>query len=395
MASPSPHGPNSSGSASAEPAPAPAAMGEGKRPPLVGPPKPRPTYAQNWTPYNQAQTQEALLVDDFLMDLLQLVPEPQRSGPGRPAMPLRERIFCAVRKVYANQSSRRAVPQLLHAVQAGFLSNVRHFNTASKLLNDPALTPMLHDLIALSATPLRAVETRFAIDSTGFRSTSFNAYHQTKHGERKEHQWLKAHVCVGTRSHIVTRVVVTEANKNDSPQFEPLLKETHDLGFHIERITADKAYSSRANHDAAGDVGAEAFIPFKSNATGRAGGSPLWRKAYHHFQLHREEFDVKYHDRSNVEAAFGALKRKLGETLRSRDRVAQENEILAKILVYNLTVLVHEMFEENVEPDFSGRPSLVPAAKAAIPATLALDAWSVPSANGRASDEPFPGSAGP
>jgi|GEM_PF-560647 len=395
MVSPSPHGPNGSGSASGERASLPASKGPGKRPPLVGPPKPRPTYAQNWTPYNQAQTQEALLVDDFLMDLLQLVPEPARSGPGRPAMPLRERIFCAVRKVYSTLSSRRAVPQLMHAVQSGYLSNVRHFNTASKILNDPALTPILHDLIRLSATPLAAIDTGFAIDSTGFRTTMFGPYNQSKHGERKEHKWLKAHLCVGVKSHVITAVVITDSTANDAPQFEPLLAATADLGFRVERITADKAYSSRRNHDAAGKVGAEVFIPFKENATGRTGGSPLWRKAYHHFQLHSEEFYVKYHERSNVEAAIGAIKRKMGENVRARDRVAQENEILAKVLVYNLTVLVHEMFEENVEPVFSGRPSLVPAAKPAIPATLPLDAWSAPSANGRTSDEPVPGSAGP
>jgi hypothetical protein len=43
---------------------------------------------------------------------------------------------------------------------------------------------------------------------------------------------------------------------------------------------------------------------------------------------------------------------KFGETLKSRDRVAQTNELLAKLTAYNITVLIHEMFEHGVIPDF-------------------------------------------
>jgi hypothetical protein len=53
-----------------------------------------------------------------------------------------------------------------------------------------------------------------------------------------------------------------------------------------------------------------------------------------------------------VESVFSALKRKFGETLRSRNPVAQVNELLVKVLAYNITVLIHEMFEHGVVPDF-------------------------------------------
>lgn len=46
------------------------------------------------------------------------------------------------------------------------------------------------------------------------------------------------------------------------------------------------------------------------------------------------------------------LKRKFGETLKSKNRVAQENELLAKIIAYNLTVVIHEMYENGIEPEF-------------------------------------------
>ena len=76
------------------------------------------------------------------------------------------------------------------------------------------------------------------------------------------------------------------------------------------------------------------------------------RKTFHYFQLHREEFDNYYHKRSNAESTFHAIKRKLGENLRSKNRVAQENELLCKIIAYNITVLIHEMIQLNGTSDF-------------------------------------------
>ena len=56
-----------------------------------------------------------------------------------------------------------------------------------------------------------------------------------------------------------------------------------------------------------------------------------------------------------MESVFAAVKKKLGETLKSRNPVAQTNELLAKVLAYNLTVLIHEMYEHGVVPGFVSR----------------------------------------
>ncbi len=90
----------------------------------------------------------------------------------------------------------------------------------------------------------------------------------------------------------------------------------------------------------------------KSNVTGKAKGSSVWAKAFHFFQMFRDEFDEHYHKRSNVETTFGAIKMKFGETLKSKNRLAQENELLCKLIAYNITVLIHEMFENGITPNF-------------------------------------------
>jgi transposase len=149
----------------------------------------------------------------------------------------------------------------------------------------------------------------------------------------------------------VAAVAITEANGGDSPQFGPLIRKTAN-GFTINEVTADMAYSSRNNLDTVKSIGGTAYIPYKKNATGKAKGSALWSKMYHYFQLNRDDFMEHYHKRSNIEATNAAIKRKFGETLKSKNPVAQVNELLAKIIAYNLTVVIHEMYENGIQPEF-------------------------------------------
>ena len=124
----------------------------------------------------------------------------------------------------------------------------------------------------------------------------------------------------------------------------------------MQEVSADKAYLSRKNLHAVEDVGAAAFIPFKSNSlpVPRNGWNPdaLWEKAYHFYQLHRAAFLDFYHKRSNVETTFSMIKAKFGGAVRAKTPVAQVNEVLAKILCHNIVVLVQSMFELGVMPVF-------------------------------------------
>lgn len=308
------------------------------------------TYAQAWNAYNEAQKAEIKLFDELLKDLVETIPGPEQTM-GRPRIPLKESLFCAIQKVYSQLSSRRAYSLFQNATERGQIEHAPHFNAPSKLLNKSEITPILHQLVLLSALPVAGLETYFAIDSTGFRTTTFNVYNETKYGKTKEHNWLKAHMCVGAKTNIVTAVIITDGNSNDSPQFCPLIKQTSE-GFTINEVTADLAYSSRNNLEFVNIVGGTPYIPFKKNTTGKPAGSPMWKKMYHYFQLNRDEFLKHYHKRSNIESTNAAIKRKFGETLKSKNRTAQENELLAKIIAYNLTVLIHEIYENGINPTF-------------------------------------------
>ena len=71
-----------------------------------------------------------------------------------------------------------------------------------------------------------------------------------------------------------------------------------------------------------------------------------------YFQFRQAEFLNHYHKRSNVESTFSAIKRVLGDSVRSRTDVAMANEILAKILPHNLRVNIQEQHELGIESVF-------------------------------------------
>jgi len=315
------------------------------------------TYSQAWSAYNEAQKAEVNLFDDLLKDLVKAIPEPDQQTMGRPRLSLQETLFCAIQKVYSQLSSRRAHSLFQNAVEREQIGHAPNFNQPSILFRNPEITPILHNLVTLSALPVAGIEEDFAVDSTGFRTTTFNAYEGAKYGQKKEHQWVKAHLCAGVKTNVVAAVAITDAYSNDSPQFGPLVKKTAQ-GFTINEISADMAYSSRLNLQTVANEGGKAYIPFKKNATGRAGGSAIWKKMFHYFQLNRDEFMEHYHKRSNIEATNAAIKRKFGETLKSKNPVAQVNELLAKIIAYNLTVVIHEMYENGINPNFLSRSNL-------------------------------------
>lgn len=311
----------------------------------------RVTYAQNWPAYNAAQVSEKEMFLNLLRDLCANVPEPEQTR-GRPRLPLRDMIFAAAFKVYSTSSARRFMTDLRDAQSKGFIANAPHYNSLFRCLESETVTPIIHNLIVAAAVPLRAVETDFAIDSTGFTSTQLvGLWQQEKYGAqkvRREHDWVKVHAVCGVKTNVITTVQVTERNTQDSPFFAPLVTKTMEQ-FNVTRVLGDKAYSSYANLELTVSKGAEPFIPFKSYAKGTS-PSQTWNRLFAQFILHREEFLKAYHKRSNVEATFSAIKRVFGDSVRSKTRVAQINEVLLKVLAHNIRCLIHTMAELGITP---------------------------------------------
>lgn len=307
--------------------------------------------------------EEIRLLPTLLRELCSGVPEEERDPhkAGRPPIPLRDQVYCTIQKVHLGFSARRSSGHRHAAAAAGHIAAAPYFDVSSKVLCREETTPVLMDLLARSALPFRGIESRCAIDSTGFRTTKFHYYRNEKYTPTRKNQWLKAHALIGVKTHAVLAVEITSGSAGDSPQFGPLLTRAHNAGFDLEEVLADKAYNSRANFEIAKDLGVEAYIPFKSNSTGRAGGSSAYHKMFLFFTYHREKFEEHYRTRGQVEVTFGAIKQKIGETITSRKFTAQVNELLAKLVVHNLTMLIQAMYGFGILPDFLPPPERPPS----------------------------------
>jgi transposase len=311
--------------------------------------KQRTTYPQNWSAYNDAQTHEQDKFQALLADLCSgLVTTQPKTG--RPPLPMSDAVFNIVFKVYSTVSQRRFMSDLREAHGRGYIAKVPHFNSISNYLENPNLTPILRTLITQSSLPLQSVETDFAVDSSGFTTSRFTRWFDLKYGTVKQKQdWVKCHLMCGIKTNIVTAVEIHDQHASDV-KLLPALVNTTAQNFQIAEVSADKAYGSRKNTDAIINVGATPFIAFKSDAIGSGDGT--WSKMFHYFQFRRTEFMAHYHKRSNIESTFSMMKRKFGDSLRSKTDVAMVNETLCKVLCHNLVVLIHETHELGIDPVF-------------------------------------------
>ena len=315
------------------------------------------TYPQPWAAYNEAQTTEKEKFLVLLSDLCNGIPlGPQTEKNGRPRLPLSDMIFSATFKVYSTVSARRFMTDLREAHSKGFISKAPHYNSIFNYLENPELTPLLKNLITQSSLPLQSVETNFAADSSGFMTSRFSRWFDHKYGvEKTKADWVKCHLMCGTKTNIVTAVEINERHAHDGKVL-PALATATAINFTMTEVSADKGYASKSNYDAIAKLGAVPFISFPDSHKGQGGGK--WAEMYHYFNFRKQEFLQHYHKRSNVESTFSMMKRKFGDSIRSKTDTAMVNEVLCKVLCHNLVVLIHEMYELGIDPIFWNRPTI-------------------------------------
>lgn len=331
------------------------------------------TCTQEWPAYNEAQTHEQEHFVSLLRDLCNGIEQPEYRF-GRPRLPLSDVVFGITAKVYSTMSGRRFMTDLREAEARGLVVKPPSFTSTFRYLENAELTPLLKTLIEQSASPLRAIETDFAVDSSGFSTSTYARWFDHKYGKQRSMQaWVKTHIMCGVKTHIVTSVEATPYASADNIQLPALVNKTAET-FTINEVSADKAYSIKRNLHAIQAVGGTAYIPFKSNATGQKDGhhkfDGLWSRMFHFYNFNQEAFMQHYHKRSNVETAFSMIKAKFGGAVRAKTPIAQVNEVLCKILCHNICVLIQSIYELGLEPTFwtfEGKEPIVPKALDTMP----------------------------
>ncbi len=204
------------------------------------------TCTQEWPAYDDTQMHEQERFVTLLRDLCNGIEQPTQTF-GRPKLSLADVAFAVTYKVYSTMSGRRFMSDLREAETKELVGKAPSFASNARYLEKPELTSLLKSLIEQSASPLKAVETDFAVDSTGFASTTYNRWFDHKWGKmRSEAKWVKTHLMCGVTTHIVTSVEATAFESADAPKLPELVNKTAQT-FNINEVSADKAYSSRKN----------------------------------------------------------------------------------------------------------------------------------------------------
>ena len=313
------------------------------------------TYPQMWREYDMASTQQKDLFMKMLNGLCATIQEPLPAKTGRPRLPLKDMVYASGLKVFTNFSLRRFMSDVREANKRGYIQKIPHFSMVSYYMEKPEMTEILKDLIGISALPLKNVETTFGIDSSGFCPSQFSRWFDKKYGKERDRKiWYKLHIVNGSATHIITSVEVTSQHIHDTLMFEQLTEETHQ-NWNMQELCADKGYISQNNLEHLNRLGVAGYIPFKSNTlANNEKKSEIWRNAYNYFALNQASFLEHYHSRSNTESVFHMVKSKFGTYIRSKTDTACINEILLKALCHNICVLIQEMFELGIKPEFLG-----------------------------------------
>ena len=200
-------------------------------------------------------------------------------------------------------------------------------------LGDSALTSQFKSLVEESAKLLQVAETHFAVDGIVFGWD----------GKALRAQGVQCHMACGVNTGIVAAAEVGGPEARGS-LFLPYLIQTAKRNFPEAReMTASQAYLSKANFEAAADVGLELYIPFKANSTpSRERRDRAWDEALHLYRHDHDEFLRRYRPHYVVEDVMDAVETRTGACARdcACAGTAQLNAVLIRAVAHNLRIVV-------------------------------------------------------
>ena len=174
-------------------------------------------------------------------------------------------------------------------------------------------------------------------DSTGYSSNRFVRWFSIRHDQvRLKRGWVKLHSIVDVSTRTVLDYVVTDGHASDISGMWSMLSRIEEGA---DFFCLDSAYLARKTCDIIVKKGMVPRIRPKSNAVCRNGGSQAWGDMT---RTHRDElarFMDEYHQRSIIEAVFGAIKKMYGNHLRSRRRARQSRKMAIRVICYNIEVV--------------------------------------------------------
>jgi hypothetical protein len=189
------------------------------------------------------------------------------------------------------------------------------------------LTAMKDDLLK----QMQVEETLIAGDSTSFRLSQASAYYQTRRG-RSYREWVKGAYAVGVRSHLIVAWRSGVGSRPDFQFLRPLKRQAAAFGCR-RNGQRDWLFLADAGFDAKGVSRLDVIPPIRRN--GKL--TDPKRKARADL-VAQARLEGLFGQRWQVESVNSVVKRKFGDTIRSRSKRLQRREPILKALVYNIHV---------------------------------------------------------
>ncbi|MBT5022293.1 transposase [Candidatus Woesearchaeota archaeon] len=316
------------------------------------PKKQKIKYPRNWKKYFEARQNhwnDSIKLIHELIKMLNI--KTYGSRRGRPPIPIKDKIFLCIQKVLRGVTYDSHAQLIELAYYKNYTTTIPRPHSVADFMNEIQLTPILERLVTMSALPVAHFEKSFSIDSTGISTFDKSQWIKIRLDYKKHRDYKKLHAISGNRTNIIVAARVTHGTQADSPMLTPLLDIAKEK-FNIKWFCADKAYSSRANTQAVTEAGAVPFLMPKKNFKTRSKGFPAWNKMIRMFRKQESYFRQFYHKRSNVETSFAMIKRRISNSVSSKNSVAQINEALCLVIAHNILVLINSMYCDQLEIKF-------------------------------------------
>lgn len=178
-------------------------------------------------------------------------------------------------------------------------------------------------------------------DSTGIaerRTDKWMDFRTDKVRHRKG--WPKLHAIIDVNSRVILDYFVTRSRVADISGMRTMLERFGPcVGPDGMDFCLDSAYLAREMCSLLAELGFAPYIKPKKNTCRNARGSQSWRVMVDLYRDDLPEFKRHYHQRSIIEAVFGAVKTMYGSYVRCRRKDNQRREVAARVICYNIELI--------------------------------------------------------
>ena len=171
-------------------------------------------------------------------------------------------------------------------------------------------------------------------DSTGYSGNRFVRWFSIRHGRAETKRgWIKLHSIIDIATRAILDYHVTDGYAADITSIWPMMDRLTASHQNSNFFCLDSAYLTRLLCDKITNLGWMPRILPKSNTVCKNGGSQAWGDMTRTHRDNMDRFMSEYHQRSIIEAVFGAIKKMYGNHLRSRKLARQKREAAIRVTV--------------------------------------------------------------